>query len=83
MGANDPRGRAIFDPRGTVGRIYKEDHYTCTLLHRKNKSSGSCGFEKEDFLCFSQCKSMGANDTWGGTIFDPRGMIGRTYIEDH
>ena len=33
MGANDPWGRAIFDPRGTVGRIYKEDHYT--LLHTK------------------------------------------------
>ena len=24
----DPRGRAIFDPRGMVGRIYKEDHHT-------------------------------------------------------
>ena len=38
MGAYDPRGRAIFDPRGTVGRIYKEDHYT--LLHTKYESSG-------------------------------------------
>ena len=28
-----PRGGAIFDPRGMVGRIYKEDHYT--LLHTK------------------------------------------------
>ena len=28
MGDNDPRGRAIFDPRGTVGRIYTGDHYT-------------------------------------------------------
>ena len=47
------------DPRGTVGRIYKEDHYT--LLHTKYESSGPCGFG-EDFLCFSHCKSMGAND---------------------
>ena len=38
MGANDPQGRAIFDPRGMVGRIYKEDHYT--LLHTKYESSG-------------------------------------------
>ena len=26
---------------------------------------------------------MGANDLWGGAIFDPRGMTGRIYIEDH
>ena len=36
------------DPRGTVGRIYKEDHYT--LLHTKYESSGSCGFGEEDFF---------------------------------
>ena len=29
------------DPRGTVGRIYKEDHYT--LLHTKYESSEPCG----------------------------------------
>ena len=70
------------DPRGTVGRIYKEDHYT--LLLTKYESSGPCGFGEEDFfLCFSHCKSMGANDPQGGAIFDPRGMVGRIYIEDH
>ena len=26
MGANDPRGGAIFDPRGMNGRIHNEDH---------------------------------------------------------
>ena len=36
------------DPRGTVGRIYKEDHYI--LLHTKYESSGPCGFEEEDFF---------------------------------
>ena len=36
------------DPRGTVGRIYKEDHYT--LLHTKYESSGPCGFGEEDFF---------------------------------
>ena len=36
------------DPRGTVGRIYKEDHYT--LLQTKYESSGPCGFGEEDFL---------------------------------
>ena len=38
------------DPRGMVGRIYKEDHYT--LLHTKYESSGPCGFREEDFLFF-------------------------------
>ena len=91
MGANDPRDRAIFDPRGMVGRIYKEDHYT--LLHTKYESCEPCGFGEKIFLCFShdapeaglvwtqgaqlagfikrfvkiflcfsQCKPMGAND---------------------
>ena len=38
------------DPRGTVGRIYEEDHNT--LLHTKYESSGSYGFGEEDFLKF-------------------------------
>ena len=36
------------DPRGTVGRIYKGDHYT--LLLTKYESSGPCGFGEEDFF---------------------------------
>ena len=50
MGANDPRGGAIFDPRGMIGRIYKKDHYT--LLHTKYEGSGPCGFGEEDFFMF-------------------------------
>ena len=62
------------DPRGTVGRIYKEDHYA--LLHTKYESSGPCGFGEEDLFMFSHCKSMGAicchgnqssNSTWPKT----------------
>ena len=68
------------DPRGTVGRIYKEDHNK--LLRTKDESSGPCGFG-EDFLSFSHCMSMGANDPQGGAIFDSRGMVGRIYKEDH
>ena len=37
-----PRGGARMDPTGTLGRIYKEDHYT--LLHTKYESSKPCGF---------------------------------------
>ena len=48
MGANDPRGGVIFDPRGMVGRIYKKDHFT--LLHTKYENSVPCGFG--DFMFF-------------------------------
>ena len=37
-----PLGGACMDPRGMVGRIYKEDHYI--LLHTKYESSGPCDF---------------------------------------
>ena len=50
MGANDPRGGAIFDSKGMIGRIYKEDHYT--MLHTKYKSLGPCGFGEDDFFMF-------------------------------
>ena len=63
------------DPRGTIGRIYKEDHYT--LLHTKYESFGSCGLRKEDFLKFfpwrPQC----------GARMNPRGTVGRIYKEEH
>ena len=62
------------DPRGTVGRIYKEDHYT--LLHTKNESSRPCGFG-EDFFSFFPWRPR------GGARMDPRGMAGRIYKEDH
>ena len=62
MEDNDPRGGDIFDPRGMVGRIYKEDHYI--LLHTKYESSGPCGFGEEDFfLCFSH-DAPGAGPVW-------------------
>ena len=78
-----PPGGACINPRGTVGRIYKEDHYT--LLHTKYESSRPCSFREEVFFCFffSHCKSMGANAPQGRTIFVPRGMVGRIYIEYH
>ena len=66
------------DPRGTVGRIYKEDYYT--LLLTKYESSGPCGFGEEDFfLCFTHDPPP----PLGGARMDPRGMVGRIYKEDH
>ena len=68
-----PRDGARIDHRGTVGRIYKEDHYT--LLHTKYESSGPCG-SGEDFLCFS-------NDAPGAGPYGPQGHVGRIYKEEH
>ena len=35
------------------------------------------------FLCLFHCKSMGANESQGGAIFDPWGMLGRIYVKLH
>ena len=43
-----PPGRARMNPRGRVGRIYKEGRYT--LLLTKYESSGPCCFGEEDFF---------------------------------
>ena len=63
------------DPRGTVGRIYKKDHYT--LLHTKYESSGPCGCVEEDFFYVLHMTPR------GGARIDPRGTAGRIYKEDH
>ena len=55
-----------------------------TTIHcytQNMKALGLVVSEKKILLCFSHCKSMGANDSQGGTIFDHRGMVGRIYKE--
>ena len=81
MGANDSRGVACYDPRGLIGRIYVGDHQT--LLHPKYISSGPHCFREEDFLSFSQYKSMRGNDPRGVTSLGPRDLIGRINVRDH
>ena len=68
-----PGAGPFMDPSSTVGRIYKEDHYT--LLHTKYDSSGPCGFGEEDFF-----KVFPMTPPWR---MDPRGMVGRIYKEEH
>ena len=66
------------DPRGTVGRIYKEDHYT--LLQTKYESSGPCGFGEEDFFyVLPMTPPPGAGPVWtpGARL---AGFIKRTTI---
>ena len=71
------------DPRGTVGRIYKEDHYT--LLLTKYESSGPCGFGEEDFFYAFPIVSQWELMTPGvGPVWTPgarlAGFIKRTTI---
>ena len=66
------------DPRGTVGRINKEDHYT--LLQTKYESSGPCGFGKEDFF---YVLPMTPPPPRVGACMDLRGRIWQDYNEDH
>ena len=46
-------------------------------------SCGPHGFREEDFLSFSQYKSLGSNDLWGTASLDVRCLVGRIYIGDH
>ena len=62
------------DPRGMVGRIYEEDHYT--LLHTIYESSGPCGFGEEDFFYVLPMTPR------GGALMDPRGTVDRIYNDD-
>ena len=55
-----PRDGACMDPRGTVGRVYEEDHYT--LLYTQNvKVLGHVVLEI--FLCFSHLSLSVAIET--------------------
>ena len=69
------------DPRGTVGRIYKEDHYT--LIHTKYERSGPSGFGEDDFYDFSIVCLWELITPGAGPFFYPRGIVGRIYKEDH
>ena len=84
-----PPGGARMGPRGTVGRIYKEDLYT--LLHTKYESSGPCDFGEEDFFMFFPIVCLWELMTpWTGPFLTPgawlAGFIKKTtthcYIEN-
>ena len=47
------------------------------------KAVGLVVSEKKIFLVFSYCRSMETIDPQGVAKFDPRGMIGTIYVEDH
>ena len=72
-----------WDPSGIPSGSHWESHIFLPLGSRRNPTWDSTGIPAGFPPRFSLGKSMGANDPWGGAIFDPRGMIGRIYIENH
>ena len=66
------------DPRGMVGRIYKEEHYI--LLQTKYESSGPCGFGEDFFFVLP----MTPPPPRAGSVWTPgarlAGFIKRTTI---
>ena len=74
---NDPRGGAIFDPRGKIGRMYVELHMT--MLYIKYTSFVSCCC-REDFFIYFHYKSMVDNDMPGAwPVWTHRGTVGSIY----
>ena len=77
----DPRGGAIFDPRGIIWTILEKIIRWCYIpnitdlvlmvFHKKIS---------EDFPYLSLCKTVDPRD---GAIFDPRGKIWIILVEDH
>ena len=50
MGANNPQGGTIFDPRGMVAGFIKR--ITTHCYTEKYESSGPCGFREDIFFMF-------------------------------
>ena len=64
-----PWSVASLEPSGLIGRIYVGDHNT--LLHIQYISCWPHDFREDEFLSFSQYKSMGAYDPQGVVSLDP------------
>ena len=86
----DSRGIAKFDPRGMIGIIYNGDFpakfIMGTTKHCYIQNIEALGLlfsEKKTFFSFSHCKSMEIINPQGVAKFDPRGMAGTIYVEDH
>ena len=71
---NVPGAWPVLTPGAWLAGFIKRTFIHCYIQNMK--ALGLVVSEKS-FLCFSQCKSMGANDPQGRAIFDPRGMVGR------
>ena len=82
MEANNPRGGAISDPRGMLGRIYVKLHITLCCIPNIEALAVVVS-EKKIFSCVFHYKPMADNDAYGvGPVWTPgawlAGFIKRT-----
>ena len=70
----------VWTPGARLARFIKRTTIHCYTQNRKALELVASG--KKIFVCFSHCKSMGANDPQDGAFFDPM-LVGFRYKEDH
>ena len=81
MDTNDPRGMAKFDPGARLAQFIMGTTKHCYI--QNIEALGLLVSEKKIFVSFSHCKSMETIYPRGVAKFDPRGMAGTIYVEDH
>ena len=81
MDTIDPRGMAKFDPGAGLAQFIMGTTKHCYI--QNIEALGLLVSEKKIFVSFSHCKSMETIYPRGVAKFDPRGMAGTIYVEDH
>ena len=81
MDTIDPRGMAKFDPGAWLAQFIMGTTKHCYI--QNIEALGLLVSEKKIFVSFSHCKSVETIYPRGVAKFDPRGMVGTIYVEDH
>ena len=81
MDTIDPLGMAKFDPGALLAQFIMGTTKHCYI--QNIEALGLLVSEKKIFVSFSHCKSMETIYPRGVAKFDPRGMAGTIYVEDH
>ena len=81
MDTIDPRGMAKFDPGALLAQFIMGTTKHCYI--QNIEALGLLVSEKKIFVIFSHCRSMETIYPRGVAKFDPRGMAGTIYVEDH
>ena len=81
MDTIDPRGMAKLDPGAWLAQYIMGTTKHCYI--QNIEALGLLVSEKKIFVSFSHCKSMETIYPRGVAKFDPRGMAGTIYVEDH
>ena len=81
MDTIDPQGMAKFDLGAWLAQFIMGTTKHCYI--QNIDALGLLVSEKKIFVSFSHCRSMETIYPRGVAKFDPRGMAGTIYVEDH